>query len=494
MTEIILILFAIILASYVALPMIFSKQTDPLPNFHNPVLQDLEEERDALLQAILELEYREDLPKVQRDTLRARYEAKATLVLRALDAQEYDLDKSQASHQIKASNRPPLVLISLLVFVVASAASLSSFVLPRVGNSSITTFFDKDLEAGRTIQQLQRVATKQPNNENLLALADAYWQLAELAKAEEIYQRIVNGSLPVPAIAYRRLGFLTLQTNLEDATDLLELSRAVEPADLQTLFTLGELYYTLGRLTKARQAWQEYLVQSGGEGESDVSTRLATLSEIEPLYSTALENPSERNQLILAEALWNHDNELLATEIYFQILAESNPDQPLALKRASQSLVLSGRLQEAIVLLERLQTIDEADAESLLLLGHCYFNLQNLVKAIETWESYLMIAVEAGPVPDLIARAEMILETSSFSGQELYETHCATCHGLYGQGALGPTLSNNPNVEQRTTVLDIIKFGRGLMPGFGLKLSDSDLEKLVDYVINRVAQGITTTP
>ena len=185
---------------------------------------------------------------------------------------------------------------------------------------------------------------------------------------------------------------------------------------------------------------------------------------------------------------------MLATEIYFQILAESNPDQPLALKRASQSLVLSGRLQEAIVLLERLQTIDEADAESLLLLGHCYFNLQNLVKAIETWESYLMIAVEAGPVPDLIARAEMILETSSFSGQELYETHCATCHGLYGQGALGPTLTNNPNVEQRTTVLDIIKFGRGLMPGFGLKLSDSDLEKLVDYVINRVAQGITTTP
>ena len=154
MTEIILILFAIILASYVALPMIFSKQTDPLPNFRNPGLQDLEEERDALLQAILELEYREDLPKVQRDTLRARYEAKATLVLRALDAQEHDLDKSQASHQIKASNRPPLVLISLLVFVVASAASLSSFVLPRVGNSSITTFFDKDLEAGRTIQQL----------------------------------------------------------------------------------------------------------------------------------------------------------------------------------------------------------------------------------------------------------------------------------------------------------------------------------------------------
>ena len=494
MTEILLVLFTVILTAYVALPMIFSNQSDPLPDLQDPVLQDLEEERDALFQAILELESREDLPKSQRDALRARYEAKATLVLRALDTREHDLDGSQTSRQIAVSNRPPVVLISLLVFVVASAASLSSFVLPRVGNSSITTFFDKDLEASRTIKQLQRAATKKPNNENLLALADAYWQLGEVVEAGEIYQRIVNGSLPVPAIAYRRLGFLTLQTNLEGATDLLELSRAVEPTDLRTLFTLGELYYSLGRLTKARQAWQEFLIQSGGEDESDISARLETLSEIEPLYATALKNPSERNRLALAEALWNHDNELLATETYFQILAESNPDQPLALKRASQSLFLSGRFQEAVVLLERLTTIGEADAESLLMLGHCYFNLQNLAKAIETWESYLIIAIESGPVPDLIARAEMLLEASSFSGQQLYESHCATCHGSFGQGGSGTTLANNPNAERKANVRDIIRFGRNLMPGFDLKLSDSDIETLVDYVVNRVAQGVTTTP
>ena len=115
MTEILLVLFTVILTAYVALPMIFSNQSDPLPDLHDPVLQDLEEERDALFQAILELESREDLPKSQRDALRARYEAKATLVLRALDTREHDLDGSQTSRQIAVSNRPPVVLISLLL-------------------------------------------------------------------------------------------------------------------------------------------------------------------------------------------------------------------------------------------------------------------------------------------------------------------------------------------------------------------------------------------
>ena len=54
MTEILLVLFTVILTAYVALPMIFSNQSDPLPDLHDPVLQDLDEERDALFHAILE--------------------------------------------------------------------------------------------------------------------------------------------------------------------------------------------------------------------------------------------------------------------------------------------------------------------------------------------------------------------------------------------------------------------------------------------------------
>ena len=38
---------------------------------------------------------------------------------------------------------------------------------------------------------------------------------------------------------------------------------------------------------------------------------------------------------------------------------------------------------------------------------------------------------------------------------------CATCHGMTGEGAYGPNLSNNPLLTQTAGLLSIVQNGRG---------------------------------
>ncbi len=44
---------------------------------------------------------------------------------------------------------------------------------------------------------------------------------------------------------------------------------------------------------------------------------------------------------------------------------------------------------------------------------------------------------------------------------------CATCHGMTGEGAYGPNLSNNPLLTQTAGLLSIVESGRGKMPAVG---------------------------
>ena len=88
---VIIILLALVLLSYSVVPLLFPKQADRLPSDKDPLLQDLEEERDALFRAIRELEARGDLAASRREQLQTRYEAKAAKVLKSLDDRQQEL-------------------------------------------------------------------------------------------------------------------------------------------------------------------------------------------------------------------------------------------------------------------------------------------------------------------------------------------------------------------------------------------------------------------
>lgn len=498
-----ILVIAVFLFGYVAVPLLWPGAADPLPDARDPITVDLEEERDALFRAIRELEHREDLPQTRRTELRARYEAKAARVLRALDEREGELEGLPTAPRPRPKGRRvPVATLSLLGSMVVSASLLGGYVLPRVGqNATVTTADARQLSAARALQTLQRNAERDPNAENLLALADGYWQAGEADAAGETYTRITQEITPVPALAYRRLGFLALQADIEAASVYLERAREADSTDLDTLFALGEIYFSSGRLADAVEVWESYLAAPGGADDPDVLGRLETARELGPLFAAVDENPNETNLLALADTFWEREERERAASLYFQVLSELNPDQPRALGRIGQLLFLSGRTDDAVGVLERARAAGDDELQTFLFLGNAYFSLGDYQRAIDAWEVYVETAggVEAaGRVPGLIedARARLNGETPEegsaqtpaetpttlVSGESVYNANCSSCHGISGGGGAGPRLAGHPRITEKRWVRSVVENGRGMMPAFGRTLSESELSALVDYV------------
>ena len=68
---------------------------------------------------------------------------------------------------------------------------------------------------------------------------------------------------------------------------------------------------------------------------------------------------------------------------------------------------------------------------------------------------------------------------------ELYKTHCASCHNEHRLGGMGPALlPENLKRLRKPAAVKVIKNGRAAtqMPAFKDKLTDKQVQSLVDYV------------
>lgn len=491
---------ALLLFGYVALPLVRPRQADPLPDWRDPLVVDLEEERDALFRAIRELDARADLPRERRDALRARYEAKAAQVLRALEERRAELaGEAKAPRAQPGRRRVPVAALGLLGLAVASATALGGFVLPRVEGGTVTAFFEGDLAQGRALRDLQRAAERDPSAENLLALGDAYWMANDAANAEETYRRLVDEVPNAPGEAYRRLGLLTLRRDLAEGRALLV--EAASRGDLDARFALGEIAFNQGDMASAIAAWEAYLAHPDGAGDEQVAARLELARELaEPLAAVAAE-PSEANLLALADVFWRHGERERAVEVYFRVLTGPNPEQPTALARTGQLLFTSGRVEDAVALLERARQRGAA-GEALLFLGNGYFSQERYAEAIEAWEAYVADVGEAraGRAPDLIASARARLEgaaadgatgtaQAALSGAQVYAANCAVCHGAQGQGGSGPRLAGSARAADERLLRNVVRYGNGMMPGFEGRLSEAEIEAVVAFVAGDLARG-----
>lgn len=67
------------------------------------------------------------------------------------------------------------------------------------------------------------------------------------------------------------------------------------------------------------------------------------------------------------------------------------------------------------------------------------------------------------------------------AGKDLYVNNCAQCHGVTGEGDLGPMLAtgewSDPN-----KVAQIVKNGKGKMPSYQGKLKDSEIQAISQFV------------
>jgi cytochrome c oxidase subunit 2 len=74
-------------------------------------------------------------------------------------------------------------------------------------------------------------------------------------------------------------------------------------------------------------------------------------------------------------------------------------------------------------------------------------------------------------------------EARPTTGKGIYDAYCATCHGVGGQGGVGPALAGVvvekfPNIDDQFAV---VRDGRGAMPAWGGDLSPKEIRKVVVY-------------
>jgi cytochrome c oxidase subunit II len=74
-------------------------------------------------------------------------------------------------------------------------------------------------------------------------------------------------------------------------------------------------------------------------------------------------------------------------------------------------------------------------------------------------------------------------------GKAEWQGVCAKCHGMQGQGDYGPAISANPTLVQRSGLENIVRNGRGLMPGVGDNWSSAQLRALERYLRSSVYKG-----
>jgi cytochrome c oxidase subunit 2 len=67
-------------------------------------------------------------------------------------------------------------------------------------------------------------------------------------------------------------------------------------------------------------------------------------------------------------------------------------------------------------------------------------------------------------------------------GQATFAGACAKCHGLAGEGLIGPALARNPIVEQREALEEVVRNGRGEMPAVGEGWQDRQMDALFRYL------------
>jgi cytochrome c oxidase subunit II len=81
------------------------------------------------------------------------------------------------------------------------------------------------------------------------------------------------------------------------------------------------------------------------------------------------------------------------------------------------------------------------------------------------------------------------LQVSSNIGRMTFEGACAPCHGMKGEGLIGPALQGNATLADRQKLADLLEHGKGKMPPVGEGWNQRELASLVAYVRKEFAGG-----
>jgi cytochrome c oxidase subunit II len=85
-------------------------------------------------------------------------------------------------------------------------------------------------------------------------------------------------------------------------------------------------------------------------------------------------------------------------------------------------------------------------------------------------------------VPKTPTRAENV-------GREVFEGVCASCHGLSGEGLIGPAIANSSTLQDPARLRQLLRNGQGQMPAVGKTWSPALTNAVVRYLSSRFGGG-----
>ena len=74
-------------------------------------------------------------------------------------------------------------------------------------------------------------------------------------------------------------------------------------------------------------------------------------------------------------------------------------------------------------------------------------------------------------------------------GEETFAGACAKCHGLAGEGDIGPPLAGSALLANERALAGVIRDGRGAMPPIGRDWEGRQLRALIEYLQEEIAGG-----
>jgi cytochrome c oxidase subunit 2 len=74
-------------------------------------------------------------------------------------------------------------------------------------------------------------------------------------------------------------------------------------------------------------------------------------------------------------------------------------------------------------------------------------------------------------------------------GKETFDGVCAKCHGLAGEGDIGPRLQGNQLLDDAAAIEQVVREGRGEMPPVGKDWEERQMRALTDYLKEELLDG-----
>jgi cytochrome c oxidase subunit 2 len=105
----------------------------------------------------------------------------------------------------------------------------------------------------------------------------------------------------------------------------------------------------------------------------------------------------------------------------------------------------------------------------------------------------MLAAVEVLPEAEFEAWLEERRATqaqgSTELGEELWAGVCAKCHGLAGEGGIGPRVAGSATLTDAQAIEDIVRNGRRTMPAVGSGWTEEQMDALTRYLEENPPSG-----